>query len=93
MNSKILLGTSGVALFLAGTISALLLGPRQELSIFKDRFWMNYSEIYGFLILGFLGIAGFYLVSDKSVVKWLATIIIILAVIIVLFQISQRLPF
>ena len=70
-----------------------MLGPRQELSIFKDRFWMNYSEIYGFLTLGFLGIAGFYLVSDKSVVKWLATIIITLAVIIVLFQISQRLPF
>lgn len=92
MKAKIILGVTGFSSFISGLLGVLLLGPTRELSLLKNSFWMNYFEIYSFLTLGFLGIAGFYMLSDKSVIKWLAIIIMLLVAVIVYLRISQILP-
>lgn len=79
MNFKILLAFVGVSLFLFGLLGMLFFGPTQQLSIFKNSFWMNYFEIYSFSGLGIMGIAGYYLLTDKTLIKWLAFSIIVLA--------------
>lgn len=80
MNLKVLLALTGVLFFLTGLFGMLFFGPVPGLSVFKNNFWMNYFEIYSFSGLGITGIAGFYLLTDKILIKWLALFIVSLAI-------------